>query len=163
MNGSIKGSHLTFGLFIFLVVSLILVAVKPVSGQPTSVITTCDPKNLTGKWFANDGGTYFIRQIGNTIWWVGASKLQEGTTWANVLRGTIYFPPVNNTKIPYIEGNWQDVPLGNNKGEGKLFLYVDPSGQKITKASGENFGGSEWKKNCRTLGDIIKAPPRFVK
>ena len=158
MNGSIKGGYFTFGLFIFLVISLILIAVKPIYGQPTSVMATCDPKNLTGKWFGNDGGTYFVRQIGNTVWWFGASKLQDGATFANVFKGELYFPP---SKPPYMYGYWRDVPLGNTRGEGTLVISIDPSGQKITKIGGsENFGGSEWKKNCgRKIGDIIKGQP----
>lgn len=27
--------------------------------------------SLTGAWGGNDGSTYYIRQIGNTIWWIG--------------------------------------------------------------------------------------------
>jgi hypothetical protein len=29
--------------------------------------------NLTGTWIANDGGTYYIRQTGNELWWAGFS------------------------------------------------------------------------------------------
>ncbi len=30
--------------------------------------------NLTGTWKANDGGTYYIRNIGNDVWWLGISR-----------------------------------------------------------------------------------------
>jgi hypothetical protein len=172
MSGRLEGRYFFFGLFIFVIVSLIVLGGGIYHGAANNVAPIhaqglCDPNNLTGKWIANDRGTYFARQIGNTLWWFGASKLQEGTIFSNVLRGTIYFPPANNTKVPYIEGNWQDVPLGNTRGEGKIFLSVDPSGQKLTKIGsyGDIFGGSEWIKNCRSLPDIIKrpAPAPFVK
>jgi hypothetical protein len=30
--------------------------------------------NLTGVWAADDGATYYIRHIGDTIWWSGLSR-----------------------------------------------------------------------------------------
>src|SRR5215203_631725 len=115
MDGGIKGSYFTFGLFIFLITSLILIAVKPIYGQPTSAITPCDPKSLSGKWRANDGGTYFVRQVGSEFWWFGARNLQEGTGFSNVFHGTISggVTTPNGYVRPYIYGDWQDVPFGN--------------------------------------------------
>ena len=153
MNGGIKGSYFTFGLFIFLVLSLILISVKPIYGSPSSVIVPCDPNDLTGKWSANDGATYFIRQIGNKLWWFGASSLQEGIPFSNVLHGEVYG---GGSIQPYIWGEWQDVPFGNNRWSGQLFINVDPSGQKLFKTSGEGFSATEWTKDCRTLGEILR-------
>lgn len=159
MNGGIKGSYFAFGLFVILVASIILITVKPIYGQPTptSVITPCDPKNLTGKWRGNDGGTYFIRQIGDVIWWFGARTLQEGTTFSNVFHGTMA-PRDPSGSIYDISGLWNDVPLGNTRGVGELALRTDISGQKLTKvgASGDGFSATEWIKNCRTLPELVK-------
>jgi hypothetical protein len=33
--------------------------------------------NLSGKWRANDGGTYYIRNIGNTLCWFGISNKDD--------------------------------------------------------------------------------------
>ena len=44
--------------------------------------------NLTGKWSCDDGGTYYIRQLGKTVWWLGKSN-NGGQDWTNVLRGTL--------------------------------------------------------------------------
>lgn len=33
--------------------------------------------NLTGAWGSNDGGTYYIRQIGNDIWWAGLTRNRD--------------------------------------------------------------------------------------
>jgi hypothetical protein len=30
-------------------------------------------EDLTGVWSCDDSGTYFIRQVGNTVWWFGQS------------------------------------------------------------------------------------------
>jgi hypothetical protein len=33
--------------------------------------------NLTGAWGTEDGGTYYIRQIGNNIWWLGLTRNRD--------------------------------------------------------------------------------------
>jgi hypothetical protein len=43
------------------------------------------PKNLNGLWKANDGGNYWIRQVGNNVWWVEMSG-DGGQTFTNVFR-----------------------------------------------------------------------------
>jgi hypothetical protein len=43
--------------------------------------------NLTGTWKANDGGTYYIRNIGNDFWWLGISSNDDGKAFSNVLKG----------------------------------------------------------------------------
>jgi len=30
--------------------------------------------DLTGVWHANDGGTYYLRLLGRTVWWFGMSR-----------------------------------------------------------------------------------------
>ncbi|HVS40574.1 MAG TPA: hypothetical protein VMS17_33770 [Gemmataceae bacterium] len=35
--------------------------------------TAADDVNLTGKWTCSDGGTYFIRQVGRDVYWLGQS------------------------------------------------------------------------------------------
>lgn len=34
-------------------------------------------KNLTGTWAGPDGSTYYVRQIGNTIWWLGQLRERQ--------------------------------------------------------------------------------------
>ncbi len=42
-------------------------------------------KNLTGTWGGSDGSTYYVRQIGSTIWWLGQMRdrqpMQRGTNF----------------------------------------------------------------------------------
>ena len=42
--------------------------------------------NLTGAWHCDDIGTYYIREVGNTVWWLGLS-CDQGRQFANVYRG----------------------------------------------------------------------------
>jgi hypothetical protein len=99
-------------------------------------ITIAQASTMTGVWNCNDGGVYFIRQVGNQIWWYGQSS-DGGTTWSNVFQGTI-----TGSKLI---GSWADVPKGSIRGYGEITLRI--SGDRIQKISGgENFGGSLWSR-----------------
>jgi hypothetical protein len=87
---------------------------------------------LTGNWSSNDGGTYYLRQIGNNIWWYGESG-DGGKRWSNVFRGTI-----SGNKII---GHWADVPKGSILGSGEMTLSIS-NGRLHKISGGENFGGS---------------------
>ena len=91
--------------------------------------------NLSGQWFCNDGGTYFVRQVGNELWWYGKSR-DGGMTWSNVFHGRIQGNQVN--------GRWADVPQGriSSAGEMSLQLLGNNKFRAIRKTGG--FGGSEW-------------------
>jgi hypothetical protein len=32
-----------------------------------------EKSDLTGRWVCDDGGTYFVRQVGDEVWWTGKS------------------------------------------------------------------------------------------
>jgi hypothetical protein len=129
--------------------------------------------NLTGAWAANDGGTYYVRQIGNTVWWLGLSA-DEGQTFANVFQGTLQSSPchliqnnehalrkspsaqggtqpvpVAGQNCSMITGNWADIPLGQTSNAGTLFVDAN-NGQfstlfdQLSETGG--FGGANWQK-----------------
>ena len=93
---------------------------------------------MTGKWRGNDGVTYYVRQIGDEVWWIGIDQVEGGGSVTNVFKGDR-----DNTKII---GEWQDLPRGNVYGGGPLSLDVDPSGKKMMKTSSDSFGATEWTK-----------------
>jgi acyl-CoA thioesterase-1 len=92
--------------------------------------------DLTGAWQANDGGTYYIRQIGDEIWWFGENN-PNTPGWSNVAHGRI--------DGWQIRVEWADVPKGANMNNGGMVLRVD-SDRRLVKASqsGAIFGGSVW-------------------
>jgi len=104
--------------------------------------------DLTGAWIANDRGVYYLRQIGNVLWWqgmngVGGDEASLGTGFDNVLHGTIG----HDLRI---EADWADVPRGEILGHGTLSLQVvegNDGTAKIRKLdeTGTGFGGSMWK------------------
>src|SRR5437660_12425854 len=81
---------------------------------------------VNGVWRADDGSLYYIRQIGNQIWWAGMSvestvgylDFFKGLNFTNLFQGSI--------SGRRITGTWADVPRGRNLGNGTLVLDVLP-------------------------------------
>jgi len=113
-------------LSITLIVLSILVTITPAYSQ-----------DLTGVWNCDDGGKYYIRQIGNEVFWYG-EKAPTGPQWSNIAFGV----KVGDTIIL----KWVDVPKGAIMGKGELHLRViSPNKiQAVMKTGG--FGGSNWSK-----------------
>ena len=100
---------------------------------------------MNGVWRANDGGTYFVRQLGSDVWWLGMSG-DNGRTWTNVFRGT------RNGNV--VSGSWVDVPRGRVAGGGTLTLALSGgngvTGFTRTGVTG-GFGGSRWFQECNDV------------
>ncbi len=104
------------------------------------------PRSVSGLWTANDGGSYHVRKIGNTLWWLGMSA-DNGRTWTNVFRGTI--------SGDVIDGEWTDI-RGRNSGNGALKLQISgTTSMRTIGSSGSGFGGSRWSRPCN---DVILNP-----
>jgi hypothetical protein len=99
-------------------------------------------EDLTGRWDCDDGGIYYIRQVGNELWWTGKSaKGEKGkkAAFANVFHGRI--------KGNVITGSWADDPAGKDRGAGTLTLEIVSGKKKLelkrTKRTG-GFSGGSW-------------------
>jgi hypothetical protein len=100
---------------------------------------------VEGVWLGDDGGTYYIRQINDVVWWIGLSGGNDGRTYSNVFKGTMTTQSIGNEHIIVINGEFTDVPRGDDwRGRGKLLLHVS-SPNTILKISGE-FGTQTWTK-----------------
>lgn len=89
--------------------------------------------DLTGIWACDDGCKYYIRQIGNTLAWLGESS---GESRTNVAYGKI----TGNT----IELNWMDVPKGDSLGSGSLTLSIGSNDKIILIQETGGFTGTKW-------------------
>ncbi|HYX12981.1 MAG TPA: hypothetical protein VE944_01155 [Nostoc sp.] len=89
--------------------------------------------NLTGVWQAKEGGTYYVRQVGDKLWWYG----DGGSGYSNVFRGVISGDRAT--------GEWVDVPKGGNTGAGNLSIEVFSNNRFVQKAS-SGFGIFEWNR-----------------
>lgn len=107
-------------------------------GNVTGVAQPNATLNLTGVWTCDDKGTYYMRQIGNKLWWYGEDR-QTNPTFSNVARGTI------NGNIINLEV--ADVPKGKSSISDNLTLKAFPNNKLVIQEMTGKFNGSVWKKN----------------
>jgi hypothetical protein len=89
-----------------------------------------DEGELTGAWSGNDSGTYYIRQVGDCVWWFGTEvrDIELGPTgqrgFANVASGRMVGSQVDL--------EWVDVPLGYTVNGGGLTFTYDAANDQLT-------------------------------
>jgi len=106
------------------------------TAQAVAALFTCDSRtlawdgtsaiDLTGTWAGDDQGVYYLRQLGDQVWWLGMSGIggplvARGTDWTNVYHGTLAGGTVT--------GTYADVPGGKIQDSGPVVL-------KLTSTSG---------------------------
>jgi hypothetical protein len=113
---------------------------SPLSGGmgPSATSQTVD---LTGVWSCDDGGTYYIRQSGDSIWWFGEPSTNPDG-WSNVASGTIKDSTINLV--------WSDVPKGCTLNKGTLVLSVLSKDKLTATDKTGGFGGSSWTRTALT-------------
>lgn len=119
-------------------------AITDLSAIGCGTAAPTDVGELTGAWQANEGGVYYIRQVGDCVWWFGTdvAEIEPGTTghfgFANVASGRLV-----GTQLDL---EWADIPIGNILGAGGLtFVYDQAAGRlELTEQRGdwEPFGGT---------------------
>lgn len=100
--------------------------------------------DLTGVWNCDDGGTYYLRQIDNTLWWYGESASvmpANGARWSNIAKGTVNGKTINL--------NWEGVPKGDSlpngdQSVGILTLNIISKNELQATVRTSGFGGSHW-------------------
>lgn len=103
-----------------------------------------DEGELTGAWAGNDSGVYYIRQVGDCVWWFGTEvrDVELGPTsqsgFANVASGRIVGSQVDL--------EWVDIPLGSTvNGGGLTFIYDGERGELTLadqRGGRQPFGGT---------------------
>lgn len=93
--------------------------------------------DLTGVWNCNDGGKYYIQQVGTVLWWLGEFQTID-PDWCNVAKGTID----SNAKTILLD--WSDVPKGKNRNHGTLGLTIISDNELRRFSVTGGFGGSSW-------------------
>jgi hypothetical protein len=91
--------------------------------------------DLTGVWACDDGGTYYMRQIGNILWWE-AEASAANPRWANVARGIVAGGTVTL--------EYTDVPKGSAVGKGVLVLDIVSGGELKAVSKPADYSGSRW-------------------
>ena len=101
------------------------------------VIDATSRDNLTGVWGDNLGMTYYVNQVGGTVWWFGMGPFRNGS-FAQVFQGVA----TNGT----IAGSWQDVPFGAGDSGEPLQLAVDAGRLALTPTLSGSLGDRRWTK-----------------
>lgn len=127
---------------------------EPASQPPELLAVVCQPASnpfdpsdfdLTGAWAGDDGGIYYLRQLGSVLWWNGMSEREGspfalGRDWNNVGRGVI-----NGLQI---DVEWSDVPRSEFVSNGTLTLKIQDDGtgniQIVTDGETGGFGNRVW-------------------
>jgi len=106
---------------------------------------------LTGIWDCDDGGTYYIRQTGDRIYWFGEACSVPGEipSFANVLSGTV----ANNN----INAEWADVPYGKAASAGALGLRTTSNNQITYVSATGGFSGRNWTRRQITRNTPVNA------
>jgi hypothetical protein len=119
------------------------------------------PVTLSGTWHGSDSGTYYVRQLGSQVWWLGLSR-DQGRSFANVFCGSI-------SQGGTIEGQWVDVPMGIGGVLSGGTLTIDgdqPDTQlstTLTKtAETANFGAWTWTKIYDAAGAPVGGAPPII-
>ena len=99
---------------------------------------TDDPRGvgeLTGAWESNQGSVYYLRQVGDCVWWFG-------TELKDIVPGGTGQPGFANVAVGRLDGarlemEYADLPLGDVLGGGGLsWLYVDGRQLLLTEQRG---------------------------
>ena len=97
----------------------------PAACEGTSLLTPSGGRlELTGRWRGPSGGTYYLRQSGSCVWFVGLSSNTEAPgggfvpDWTNAFFGTL-------ASDFTVRGSWADVPWGADDGVGELAWQID--------------------------------------
>jgi hypothetical protein len=102
-----------------------------------------DVGELTGAWAGSEGGVYYIRQVGDCVWWFGTElpDIERGVTgqrgFANVASGRL--------SGTLLDLEWVDLPMGNILGGGGLTYTYDTEADQLVlmeqRGDWEDFGG----------------------
>jgi TIR domain len=114
-------------------------------GSLPDLVEGADPFNITGVWECNDGGIYYVRNLGREVWWFGHG-VHPHQSFANVAYGQVEGEGDKRT----LKLRWADVPAGTTNIYGRLVLLLSFSIQQnrvthmsATESSGR-FGGEHW-------------------
>jgi hypothetical protein len=128
--------------------------VEPSDIEPSASGCTWCPEDLagidlTGTWSCDDGGTYYITQLGYIIWWSGENSA-VGPDWSNVARGIL-----SNCVLTL---EYTDVPKGSATGFGTLVLEVLSKDEMVAKEKPQSYSGSHWVRS-RSMPQPPENPP----
>jgi hypothetical protein len=122
---------------------------------PPGPIAPPDNLSLSGTWLADDGGTYYLRQIGDELWWVGVSG---GLMYPGVESCTVFHGSVTDSGVT---GEWSAVPRGALHGHGTLALRRDGANHLLRAGETGGFGASTWLRPSTSTWPVVIIDQEF--
>lgn len=123
-------------LFLFVLVAAILFSGANAFSQEDKYAH--DGYNIEGVFTCDWNGTYYVRQLGNEVFWYGEDD-NVTPLWSNIAHGMI------NGNILTL--TWADVPKGTIMQNGKLVIKINSNDNfELTTQEGDHFGSSVWNK-----------------
>ena len=118
--------------------ALALLLAGPARQAPAQPAPCLPSSSLTGRWLANDGGYYRVREVGSSVWWVGRDSATAGKTWTHAFQGT--------RSRDIITGTWVDV---RGFGWGTLTVRATDT-SKLTRVATNNpaYVPTLWDNHC---------------
>ncbi|MHC9540462.1 MAG: hypothetical protein AB9903_13175 [Vulcanimicrobiota bacterium] len=110
---------------------LLVIFAHPVSTQVNGI-------SLTGTWTAGNLGVFFIRQIGNEVWWLGEDDPVQ-PSWCNVGHGTV----TDRT----LTVDWIDIPKGTSRSRGTVVINIAHSNRLEVVSQKGGFAVKEMTKS----------------
>jgi len=107
--------------------------------------------DLTGTWNCDDGNKYYIRQIGNTLVWLGES--------ADKSKASIAFGEISGNTVAL---RWMDVPKGDSLGSGTLTLSIDSDDEMTLVQGAGDFSGTEWTRSTTYVMSDLKVAGKRI-
>jgi hypothetical protein len=129
--------------------------VSPGPGRPGRIAPPDNP-SLTGSWLASDGSTYYLRQIGDELWWVGFSP---GLMYPGVESCTVFHGSVTDSGVT---GEWSAVPRGALHGHGTLTLQRANDNRLLRVGETGGFGPSSWRRPSPSTWPVVVIDQEFA-
>ncbi len=119
--------------------------------------------SLTRRFLGDDGGIYYVREVGDRVYWFGESLRPAGAFGSE--RDAVAFANVfvGRRTGDEITGEWFDVPKGRTHGAGTLRLRVSAGDTRMERIAGDGgFGGRTWRSDAVTsrlrAGSMFHSP-----
>ncbi len=119
--------YIYFSVFLFLLICVHHSSFGQINNitKSNNILTNASQFDLSGQYLSNKLDKYYLKQVGNSLWWIGFDKYNA--TLNNIFKGVV----VGNN----IVGQWIDSPLKNIVESGTLTMKIYPGPNKTITIS----------------------------
>jgi uncharacterized repeat protein (TIGR02543 family) len=108
--------------------------------------------NLSGVWESNLSGTYYVRELGSCIYWIGLGTYDSQSHRYDYVNA--FFGSISSTGTT-INGYWFDVNAVNSTQHGTLKLHVANSSHMTKSAQAGGFSAGAWSRQSSAAATFV--------